>query len=57
MKSRGLHRTILQACLSKVGLRQVRIAWQDVRLHLRQTIECLLAQAEMVFDDLLGCQA
>ena len=38
----------------KVGRSQVRVARQDIRLDLRQAVERVLAEAQVVTDDLLG---
>jgi hypothetical protein len=48
---------LLKACLGEICLGQIRITWQDVWLHLWQSVKCLLAQAQMVFDNLLRREA
>lgn len=45
-------------CLSrKVRLRKIRRTRQNERLDLWQTVQSVLAEAQMVFNDLLGRQA
>lgn len=46
-----------EVCLGEVGLRQIRVTWQDIRLDLRQSVERLLAQTQMILDDLFRCQS
>ena len=50
-------RSHLKLRLGEVGLGQIRVAGQDIRLHLRQALQRLVAEAEMVFHDLLWSQA
>lgn len=43
-----------QSLFGEVRLRQIRVTGKNVGLDMRQTVESLLAQTEMVLDDLLG---
>lgn len=51
-----LHHHLLSLA-RKVCLRQVRVTRQDEGLDLWQTVEGILAEAQVVLDDLLRCQA
>ena len=41
----------------KVGLSQVLVTGQDEWLDLWQTVKSILAEAQVILDDLLRCQA
>lgn len=41
----------------EVRLLQVRITRQDERLDLWQAIQCIVGETQMIFDNLLRCQA
>jgi hypothetical protein len=48
---------ILKLRLGEVGPGQIRAARQNIRLRLRQALQCLVAEAQVVLDGLLGSQA